>query len=38
MKIAFFDAKQYDIDSFDVVKGDAKIKYFEKIDSWAIWW
>lgn len=29
MKIAFFDAKQYDIDSFDAVKGDEKIKYFE---------
>ncbi len=29
MKIAFFDAKQYDIDSFEAVKGDAEIKYFE---------
>ncbi len=29
MKIAFFDAKQYDIDSFEEVKGDVKIKYFE---------
>ena len=29
MKIAFFDAKQYDIESFDAVKGDEKIKYFE---------
>ncbi len=29
MKIAFFDAKNYDIESFDKVKGDIDFKFFE---------